>query len=282
MKNIEFGKSKYGPSATLKSEWQESYRDIIQKKGITELILNDGNGWKGKNVDFLKFFPKLKSLTLIDFKIKSVDPIKYLNSLVSLNLLTYSKKPVDFKSFPKLKDCNFEWIKDSNSLFTCKSIESLSINCYNQKSTDGFNKLVNLKQLTILNSPIEDLRFLRLLNKLEYLRLANLKNIISLEGVDSLNNLKDLEINHCKKIQSVSNLFNIKNIKKLAFIDMGNIDSIKGIEKLSKLESFVFYESTNVLDGDLTPLLKLKKLSNISFQNRKHYTHRREDFKGYN
>jgi hypothetical protein len=281
MNTVEFGEGKYGTCAILKSEWQESYRDTLLKKDIAELVLNDGKGWKGENIDFLEFFPKLKSLTIIDLKIKAVDSIKHLHNLVSLNLSTYSKRPIDFTSFPKLKDCAFEWIKGSDSFFECKNLESLSINRYNQKNTDNFAKLVNLKQLTILNSPIEDLRFLSSLQKLEYLRLANLKNIISVEGLDSLDKIKDLEINHCKKIQSVSGVFNLKNLTKLALIDTGYIDSIKGIEKLTKLESFVFYESTNVLDGDLSPLFKLKKLSNISFQNRKHYTNMREEFKGY-
>lgn len=281
MNNIEFGQGKYGTFAILKSGWQESYKDILLKKDIVELILNDSKGWKGENVDFLEFFPKLKSLTIIDLKIKSVDSVKHLHDLVSLNLSTYSKKPIDFTSFPKLKKCGFEWIKGSDSLFTCKGLESLGVGSYNQKNTDGFAKLVNLKQLSILNSPIENLKFLSSLGKLEYLCLANLKNITSLEGIDSLNKLKDLEINLCKKIQSISNLFSLKNLTKLALINTGNIDSIKVIENLTKLESFVFYESTNVLDGDLAPLFKLKKLSKISFQNRKHYTHKREEFKGY-
>jgi len=40
----------------------------------------------------------------------------------------------------------------------------------------------------------------------------------------------------------------------------------------------LIYESTNILDGDLTPLKKLPKFKDTSFQGRKHYNLRRIDF----
>jgi hypothetical protein len=43
----------------------------------------------------------------------------------------------------------------------------------------------------------------------------------------------------------------------------------------------MFYDSTNILDGDLAPVQRHNGLSRISFQNRKHYSHRREQFTAY-
>ncbi len=48
----------------------------------------------------------------------------------------------------------------------------------------------------------------------------------------------------------------------------------------TKLSEVVFYESTNIRDGDLSPLMK-HRLSSVSFQNRRHYSHRREQFPGF-
>jgi hypothetical protein len=33
-----------------------------------------------------------------------------------------------------------------------------------------------------------------------------------------------------------------------------------------------------IVDGDLFPITKLKSLNKISYQNRRHYSHKREDF----
>lgn len=48
----------------------------------------------------------------------------------------------------------------------------------------------------------------------------------------------------------------------------GNVESIQGIEKLTELEDFLFYESTIIVDGDLSPITCLPNFKNISFQNR--------------
>jgi hypothetical protein len=40
----------------------------------------------------------------------------------------------------------------------------------------------------------------------------------------------------------------------------------------------LFYESTNIVDGDLSPLTRQKNLSSVSFQDRRHYSHKRLEF----
>lgn len=90
--------------------------------------------------------------------------------------------------------------------------------------------------------------------------------------------LEELEIQRCKGITAISEVFKLGKLKRLLLIDLGGIASIGGIENLTELEEFLFYESTNIVDGDLSPITRLKKLSKISYQNRKHYSHRREQF----
>lgn len=46
---------------------------------------------------------------------------------------------------------------------------------------------------------------------------------------------------------------------------------------MPKLEEFYFYENTDVADSDMTPLIRHPSLKDVSFMNRKHYLHRREE-----
>jgi len=171
-----------------------------------------------------------------------------------------------------------EWRKGCDTLFDCKNLKKLFINKFDKKNTELFVKLGEIENITLLNSPIENLDGIYYLSYLTRLRIANLKNIQSLKGIEKLINLIELEIVKCKNIKDISNIFKLQNLKKLFILDNGVISSIKGIENITELNTFLFYESTNIADGDLMPLLKLKKLSDISYQNRKHYTHKREDF----
>ncbi len=281
MNEVDFEQGQFGTKATIQAEWHNSLVEVLLKRDICELELNTGKGWRGKSIEFLKEFPELKSLIVLHQSLDAIKPIQYLHKLVHLHLETYSDIPVDFNAFPNLTDCWFEWIKGSDSLFDCTGLTILGINNYKKKSSKPFTKLVNLEKLTLLNSSIEDLDEVFGLTNLTYLRLANLRRITSVNGIQNLRNLKELEINRCKGIDSVSEIFTLNKLKLLFLLDLGDIETIRGIEDLSELQKFVFFGSTDIADGDLSPILKLKNLTKIAFQNRKHYTHRSEDFEKF-
>jgi hypothetical protein len=278
MSEIDFEQGQFGTKAIIKVKWHDSLLELLLKKDIQELELNIGKGWRGKNIEFLKELRHLRSLTIGDETLDLIQPIHYLHELVELKLETYSNIPVDFSVFPKLTKCWFEWIKGSDSLFDCKGLKSLGINNYKKKSSESFANLVNLEKLSLLNSDVENLDGIVKLINLTYLRLANLRSLTSLNGIQNLTNLTELEIQRCKGMYSVSEIFQLVRLRRLLLLDLGNIETIHGIESLSELREFLFYESTNVDDGNLSPILKLKNLSTISFRNRRHYTNRREDF----
>lgn len=276
--NVEFEKGLYGTKAIIKGTWQDAFLKLFKEHGVQELELNDGKGWRGDSLDFLKHLTNLKSIIIIDFSIKSIEAVHSLKELIKLEISTYSKTPIDFKTFPELEDCSFEWSDGSESLFEVLSLKKLFINSYNKKSSDKFSKLINLEELSILNSSIEDIQGLSKIKNLKALRLGNLKKITSLQGLQNLHDLVELEIQRCKGIFTVSEILDLIKIERLLLLDLGDIKSIKGIEKLVNLKVFIFYESTNIVDGDLTPLTKLNSLKKVSFQNRRHYSHKRENF----
>lgn len=64
----------------------------------------------------------------------------------------------------------------------------------------------------------------------------------------------------------------------LASGDLAEIASIRPLSRLRRLERLFLTESTNVLDGDLSPLLELTRLEHVAFVDRPHYSHRSADF----
>lgn len=275
---IKFEKSKFGIKAILKGKWKDEYLKILLNKNIAELELNTGHDWKGENIDFLEKLSHLKSFVLIDYSIKSVEPIYNLQNIEKLELLTYSKNAIDFNYFPNLKECGFEWIKGSESIFQCFKLEKLYINRYDNKNSQNFEKLINLKELTLLSPRFENISGITTLSNLKDIRISNSRSLKDFSSLNKLINLEKIEIQSCKSLKKLEEIFELTNLKQLFILDCGEIESIKGIENLQNLESFIFYESTNIIDGDLTPILKLSKLKKISYQNRKHYTHKREEF----
>ena len=273
---IEDGK--YGKRLVVTAAFKNSeIIKIIKEYGIKELFLYTKLG-VGGDLSFLKKIPKLEAFLIMDFTIEDISPINTLHTLRSLGITTYCKTEIDFTQFPYLEECSLIWRPKAKSIVKCKTLRRLYVDKYTGKDTSPFSGLTNLESLSIGNSPIRSLEGLRDLKKLRFLGLYRLTKLESLSGIEGLKNLEELEIHTCKKIKSIKEVEGLVKLRKLYLLNCGEIDSIKPIEKLKELEEFLFYESTNIVDGDLTPLTKLPKLKKVSFQNRKHYSHKREDF----
>jgi hypothetical protein len=268
----------FGLRAVITSTLREDTLRDLGNLPIAELELNDGKGWRGDDLSFLNEFRHLLGFKIIDLNIKSVEPIHALHSLQALDVLTHCKTELRFAQFPDLVECGLEWRPKAMSLFDCVGLKRLYVNRFDGANADPFGRLINLESLTILGSPIVSLEGLSPLAKLRSLRLGDFRKLESLKGIENLIRLEKLEINTCRKIGSIEQIANFVNLRELHLNNLGRIASLKPIGSLHNLWCLTFYESTDILDGDLSPLFGLPNLQKISFQNRRHYSHRREDF----
>jgi Leucine-rich repeat (LRR) protein len=267
----------YGLRAVATGRWSDDLTRWAIDQGVSELELNDGKGGCGSDIRFLSDLSELRAFKIIDLRIQDVAPIHRLGKLLALEVITYCRTPIDFDAFPALEQCNVEWRPRTESLFRRSTLKRLCVNRYAGRDVSPFGQLTALDSLSILTAPIHDLKGLGSLMKLRHLRLGNLRRLTSLSGPEQLVNIEELEIHTCRAIRSIEEIGQLTNLRRLSLSNDGEIDSLRPLAYLVSLESLVFYESTNVVDGDLSPLLGLKNLSNVAFQNRRHYSHRRED-----
>jgi hypothetical protein len=267
----------YGLRAILTAEWSEALGHQLLHEDIVELELNYAKGWKGNDIGFLSSLPDLAAVTVFDWTLDDVRPIHVLHKLRTLEISTYCKTEIDFATFPQLEDCALEWRPKAISIFDCKTLKKLFVNHYNLHETELFGRLTGLEELAILNAPVKNLLGLSRLHRLRKLRLAGLRGLTSLKGVESLVNLEELDINTCRKIRSIKEIGNLTRLRKLYLNDNGKIQSIKPIDELRHLESVLFCGSTEFVDGDLSPLTRQEHLTKVSFQNRHHYSHSRDE-----
>ena len=266
----------YGPRVILKGEWSVSVEQYLLNQNIAELEINHAKGWRGKDIEFVARFPCLVSLTIIDRELQDTSPIHALHRLKSLRVLTYSDSEINFGEFPELRQCGLEWRDGASSIFNCANLEELFINRYDHQDTSAFAKLKNLESLTLLGGAIRSLKGLSHLSRLKSLRLGDLKHLSGLAGIKDLSQLEILEINTCRFVGEIEEIAQLTDLNELYLNNIGSIDSIRPLRCLNNLLKLTFYESTDVLDGDMTPLLSLPRLQMVSFKNRKHYSHTRE------
>lgn len=268
----------YGRRAVATAAWTSEMTEYITRTGITELELNTGKGWPpGHELTFLSKLMHLEALVVLDFGARSANTVHLLGNLRLLSLVTYCDTPIHFSAFPHLEKCNFEWRSGSESLFDCGTLETLTINRYGSSSSAGLGRLTRLRSLALLNATVDSIRELSRLSLLQDMRLGGLRRLASLHGVEGLQELRELTVQQCPRLTSLEPIRNLRALRRLLVTECSRIDSLRPVHGLPCLECVLFYGSTYITDGDLAPLLSLPQLTEVSFQNRRHYSHTRSE-----
>ncbi|MGE5416245.1 MAG: hypothetical protein ACM3UZ_05695 [Acidobacteriota bacterium] len=131
-----------------------------------------------------------------------------------------------------------------------------------------------------------------------YLEL-NWSNIQNFIGIEKLNTLKRLELHYCTKLHSdiglsmvantleylhinqskkfvpTNELYSLKNLRVLCLNSCGNLENLSFLNEFPSLIDFRFV-NTNVIDGDLTPIINHKSIRSVGFLNKRPYNISRE------
>jgi Leucine-rich repeat (LRR) protein len=268
----------FGPKFTVVGDWKDDYATFMFDKGINELSLNYACGFTGPNLSFLPSLQFLTGLNVLTYHIDDISPIEGLPNLRSLKIYRSGKRGLDFRLFPHLERLTMQYRPKSDSLFECLSLTKLYLSNYPSKESESFASLKGLTTLELTNGPMQDLSGLAALGELRELGLYYLRALPSLRGIEDLTLLYVLNIDTCRKITAIDQVSNMLELKELYFANCGDIASIKPIGGLKKLEIVRFWDSTNVLDGDLSALEYMPNLRDVRFTNRKHYSLRCEQF----
>jgi hypothetical protein len=128
-------------------------------------------------------------------------------------------------------------------------------------------------------------------------------NIHNFEGISRLGALKRLEAHYCVKLGDAAGILEIKDslewlhinqATKFRLTDVAKLTDLKVLclNKCGPLESLAFlhqmphlldfrFVGTNVLDGDLTPLLEHPSLVSVGFLDKRHYNLRAKEVKAH-
>ncbi|KAL9650848.1 hypothetical protein ABK040_001898 [Willaertia magna] len=198
------------------------------------------NGLKNLNEENLKYLTKLTNLDLSNTKISG----EYLKYLINLKMLSFVPNKETFKE---------EYLQNLSN-----NLESLCLNKpYIKSNFSGIylNQLINLKELDISNTNIEDKYLINLnnlksltLNKCEkftgecFLNLINLTELniykinISEIYLNNLINLKILNFSDCNKIIFGKFLLNMNNLQQLTLYHDYSINTCK---QINEFKSFI-------------------------------------------
>lgn len=274
--SIEIEIDQSGRKAVLFGSWTSKDGHEIRRQGVRRLVIR---GFVGDDLDFLGELPELESLDVDDLHVKNVSGISRQPHLRRLTVDAYYTAPVDLSGLPELEEVHLEWGRGAESLIGSPRLQRLSLNHYPGRDLlDLGGDLGSVREFRIAGAGrLESLAGIERLHSLQGLRLLALRRLSTLDGIESLaSTLTDLELDTCRRVHDLRPIGSLMCLKVLGVLNCDDIDSLLPLEGLTELERFYFYESTKVADGDLSVLLRLPKLRDTSFANRRGYSHTRE------
>ncbi|MED3994611.1 hypothetical protein P4647_08070 [Peribacillus frigoritolerans] len=181
------------------------------------------------------------------------------------NTIWFEQIPDNLQSYLNLKEDKFNEMQLEN-------IEYLTLWHHKKNKQGNFVSIPeNLLYLELNRSNIQDFLWIEKMNKLKRIELHYCTNLQNDFGLSVLaNTLEHLHINQSKKFVPNEELFSLKNLRVLCLNSCGNLENLNFLNQFPNLIDFRFVD-TNVLDGDLSPILDHPTIRSVGFLNKRHY-----------
>lgn len=226
------------------------------------------------DLSFLKDFPDLLYLEIDGHK-QRINP-RALDGLANLRGLKISDASggIDFRCFPELEHFWGDWHPEHRNIGTCRELRRLNVWHFNPPSRDlaELAGLVRLEDLGLVQTNIASLASIEALEDVRYLQIARAPKLESLDALSGHESIREMDFETLKGIKSYEPITAIHKLRRLMLFKGAPMPNLKWMAGLKHLDFFSFVE-TNVVDGDLSPLLRLPCLRSVGTMDKKHYSH---------
>lgn len=265
----------------LRSAWTPQVHKAFVASGADGLIANYARGFVGHDLEFIRDL-RLRRLNVLARTITDLSPVCDLaDTLEEFQVQTGSRTRLDLARFPKLRLLSCEWNQVAETIEQTTFLEHVSLGSYAPNDLTPLAHLASLRLLRMKGRPaIQSLDGVESMLWIEHLGiyLAPLEDISALARLASPI-LAELHLASCKRLGSVESLRPLVGLRVLDVSNAGLIESLHPIAGAQLLEVLHLYESTNIVDGDLSPLLELARLRDFRMMNRRHYSPSVQDVK---
>ncbi|MEJ1096998.1 MULTISPECIES: hypothetical protein [unclassified Pseudoxanthomonas] len=143
-----------------------------------------------------------------------------------------------------------------------------------KSKTRDFQDFPGIESLLYLHLTLTNATSFSGISKLSSLKRLELTHCLKLESDEGLDGLADslewLHINQSKKFSHASNMLKLANLRVLCLNNCAPLQNLSFLSAFPKLVDFRFV-GTNVVDGDLTPLLQHPTLCSVRFLDKRHF-----------
>lgn len=247
--------------------------EFCAANGIDRVAIEAGDRYKLDNLEILANSDFLKGVHLTDARGIDLSALERMKQIEFL-LVDHSKSELDLEWFPNLTEFRGNWHPRLRISGASKNLRLLLLR--GVKSSGALKlSLPKVEELSLVQCPIHGLDFLGGFSGLSSLRISyftKLKHICGIREHD-IEHLEFLSFTTCRKLEDHHACRDLSGLRVLELNDCGTISSLEFLNDLLELEEFRFV-NTDVSDGDLRPLLRLRS---VGFFDKRHFSHKYEE-----
>ncbi|MFW0774078.1 hypothetical protein ACLRGI_12995 [Paenarthrobacter nitroguajacolicus] len=257
--------------------WNPQVEELVESGSVHTLVLNIAHGFSSPSLEFLRSWP-LKELDILLPPLDDLSPVRRLReSLTALAIEIFAdiRTPLDLSGFAQLRHLSVPWDMVEAQVSNLVGVEDLYLDNYQAADLSTLSALTSLKKLRMKGRVrIKSLEGLQSLENLEELSIhgaRGLSDVSALRTSPAAQSLRTLQFESCRKLTTLDDVAFASGVRFLNMGNCGDLESLAPIRNMQELRELFLYESTTFVDGDLSPLLDLTKLTDLRLMNRKHY-----------
>jgi hypothetical protein len=232
------------------------------------------HGYQEDDLRILNEIPPIRGVHIQD-RINDVSALSRFKDNLEYMLIADIGMDLDLAQFRRLADLRLvDWSPRHKNIGKCASLKHLRFQSYSPASND-LSELVELRDLETLSLTKGKLKRLNGVKSLKTLQKIHLRYLTALEDLAPLCECKHLEeiiIGHCKKVRDFNVLKCLDKLSILCIESAADLPSVAFLQAFKSLRRMSLV-GTNIIDGDLHPLLKLPHLEYVGFLKKRHFTH---------
>jgi hypothetical protein len=278
--NLVFEDAHEGRTLVVTGPWSDAAAQALRRGEADGLILNYARGFEGMDIDFLDSSLGIRRLNLLDRGVADLDPIARLaDSLEELSVQAAEGAELDLTALPHLRSVAGEWALICGTLSSVDELRSVITSRFGEIDLHAFRDHVYLERLTIKEAPhLESVSGIGELSRLAVLEIVLARKLSDISDVTGVaESLREFMLQGCPLIEAIDDVDQLVNLSIFGVSDCGRIESLAPLGALVQLEEFYAWGSTEIVDGDLSPLVELPRLGEIRMRDRRSYKPRVAD-----
>lgn len=246
------------------SLWESGRYTTLGISGIENPLL--------RNVEFLRKFPQISEIHINLEKKVDLSPLlvhaKGMKSFFSNDGVNSIE---DFRPFISIEHIGQKWTGVMD--VELPVLRRLALTHVKDRSITGLPVAERLEELCFYKPQFTSLEGLGKYRKLKILRLDCANKLNNVNELKLISGLRELYVDTCKKMEDFTDVIEfLPEIEIFSYLNSTDFSSISFLRYLKKLRKLIFLD-TNVVDGDMRPILNCTKLDYVAFSRKKYFSH---------